>query len=44
MYIGEIEEVGIIEPVAIPESQPADTEPDLERAVPRKAEELVPAR
>jgi hypothetical protein len=44
MYIGEIEEVGIIEPVAMPESQPAETDPDREGAVPRKVEEPLPAR
>lgn len=44
MYIGEIEEVGIIEPVEIPESQPAEVEPDREGAVSRKVEEPVPAR
>jgi hypothetical protein len=44
MYIGEIEEIGIIEPLTIPESKPVETDPDHEQTAPRKIEEPVPAR
>jgi hypothetical protein len=44
MYIGVIEEVGIIEPLAVPGSQPAEVDPVREDVVPRKVEEPVPAR
>lgn len=42
MFIGEIEEVGIIEPVVVPESRP---EPQAEpaTAAPSRVEEPVPA-
>lgn len=41
MFIGEIEEVGIIEPIVIPESVPAERE--TEQPIRRRIEEPVPA-
>jgi hypothetical protein len=40
MFIGEIEEVGIIEPISLPESQPHEPEPDRHEV---PVEEPVPA-
>jgi hypothetical protein len=40
MFIGEIEEVGIIEPLVIPGSVPAERE--TEQPIPRRIEEPVP--
>jgi hypothetical protein len=42
MVIGEIQEVGVIEPLVVPESAPAERE--TEPPMPRRVEELVPAR
>jgi hypothetical protein len=44
MHIGEIQEVGIIEPLTIPEVQPTEVDPADEGALPRRIEEPVPAR
>lgn len=41
MFIGEIQEVGIIEPLIVPESVPAERE--TERPIPPLIEEPVPA-
>jgi hypothetical protein len=41
MFIGEIEEVGIIEPLVVPGSVP--TEHETEQPIPRRIEEPVPA-
>lgn len=43
MYIGEIEEIGVIEPISLPESQPAETDPEND-VVPLRIEEPVAAR
>jgi hypothetical protein len=44
MYIGEIEEIGIIEPVTVPESEPAEADREFDGVVPLPIEEPVPAR
>jgi hypothetical protein len=44
MYIGEIEEIGVIEPISVPESQPAEADPQPDGVVPLRIEEPVPAR
>jgi hypothetical protein len=41
MVIGEIQEVGVIEPLVVPESAPAERE--TEQPIPRRVEEPVPA-
>jgi hypothetical protein len=42
MFIGEIQEVGIIEPLVVPETLPAERE-TTESPIPRRVEEPVPA-
>ena len=42
MFIGEIQEVGIIEPLVVPEPVPAERETELP-PIPRRVEEPVPA-
>ena len=41
MFIGEIQEVGIIEPLVVPESIPVERE--TEQPTPRRIEEPVPS-
>lgn len=41
MFIGEIEEVGVIEPLAVPETHPGERE--TEPVDPRRVEEPVPS-
>lgn len=41
MFIGEIEEIGVIEPLVVPEVLPVERE--SEPAEPRRVEEPVPA-
>jgi hypothetical protein len=43
MFIGEIEEVGVIEPVVVPESRPAEAPGEPVTAAPGRIEEPVPA-
>lgn len=43
MYIGEIEEVGVIEPVVVPESRPAEVPAEPVTTAPSRFEEPVPA-
>lgn len=42
MFIGEIEEIGVIEPLVVPETVPAEHERETEPAEPRRVEEPVP--
>jgi hypothetical protein len=46
MVIGEIQEVGVIEPLVVPEDAPesAPAEHETEQPMPRRVEEPVPAR
>jgi hypothetical protein len=43
MFIGEIEEVGVIEPVVAPESRPVDPLAEPVTETPSRFEEPVPA-
>lgn len=44
MFIGEIVEIGFIEPIELPETRPSEWERENEPTAPRPVQEPVPAR